>query len=89
MSQSRANPVKSISPEKPPRKRKMSVHKKRGIRTGTLTMSTKPESHRENPNPPGLIKLPRKNWTIAVTLPKSSAHTPPDPFPPEMERRRR
>jgi len=88
MSQSRAKSAKSTSPEKP-LKIKMIAHKKRGIRTGRLTMSIKPESQRENPKPPGLIKLPRKNWTIAVMLPKSSAHTPPEPLPPETERRRR
>jgi len=53
ISQSREKSAKSAVEEKP---RKMNINKytKNGIRIGTLTISTKPKSQREKPNPPGL-----------------------------------
>jgi hypothetical protein len=60
ISHSRIKFAKPAFPEKP-RKRNMRKHIKRGIRTGRLTISTKPNIQRDNPNPPGLIILPRKN----------------------------
>jgi hypothetical protein len=60
ISHSKIKFAKPASPEKP-RKRKIRKHIKSGISTGRLTISTKPNIQRENPNPPGLIILPRKN----------------------------
>jgi len=53
ISQSREKSAKSAFEEKP-RKRDINKYITNGIRIGTLTISTKPKSQREKPNPPGL-----------------------------------
>jgi hypothetical protein len=42
-------------------------------KTGRHTISTKALNHRENPNPPGSIRGPRKKEAKAVKLPKKRA----------------
>jgi hypothetical protein len=60
ISHNKVKVAKSTFEEKP---RKIYIMKNaiNGIITGMLTMSIKPKSQREKPNPPGLTRLPRKN----------------------------
>jgi len=53
ISQSKEKFAKSASEEKP-RKTNINKYANNGIRTGKLTISKKPKSQREKPNPPGL-----------------------------------
>ena len=60
ISQSSAKLAKFAPPEKP-RKKSSNAYNMSGTSTGRLTISTNPKSQRENPKPPGLTMLPRKN----------------------------
>jgi hypothetical protein len=90
ISQSRAKLVYPTGPERTPRREKIK-QTTRGSAAGRATISIQALTHRENPNPPGVIKDPIRNWRKATMLPRSNAQIPPELSGPEraMDRQKR